>query len=241
MSTINLLPDNYIRRRNQHQANKIFLFLFVVVVAGVLGAVAVSERSVGHTLDVRDRVSARYAEAGKLIAQMRRLEAQKRRMLHKAELAKELIERVPRSTLLGTVNNALPNGTSLVKLELSTRHVIRQARPAKSASGKSGKLTTEQRAPKAEPGPAVVSMEITGLAPTDIEVARLIANLARTALTDTVDLVYSQEKEHKKAKVREFQITMTLKPGVDAIELVNPQAHRAVPGGALLAAEEESR
>jgi len=55
--------------------------------------VAVSEQSVGHTLDVRDRVNAQYAEAGKRIAQMRRLEAQKRRMLHKAELAKEL-ERV---------------------------------------------------------------------------------------------------------------------------------------------------
>ncbi|MBL7134338.1 MAG: PilN domain-containing protein [Phycisphaerae bacterium] len=240
MSTINLLPENYLQRRFQSRANVICLILFVVVIAGVIYTTAVSKRSIARTLAIRDRVNASYTEAAKLISQMHKLEAQKVEMLRKAELTASLVERVPRSTLLAVVTNALPDGTSLQTLGLQTQRIIRRAEPAEGGKQTGSKLKTKPRKPPSASDHTTVFLEITGLAATDIQVARFIANLARNPLTDSVDLVYSEQKKVKDVTVREFQIKTVLKGEVDAIEFVRPadtdrregQAH--VPDGEML-------
>ncbi|MCE5276784.1 MAG: PilN domain-containing protein [Planctomycetaceae bacterium] len=213
---MNLLPEDYIRRRWQNRANRIFVCLFAVVIGGVLAAAYVSERNTGYTLSVRDQTNARYSQAAALISQMHELEARKVQMLHKAELAKSLIERVPRSTLLGVITNALPKGTSLLKLDVASKIVI--AAPAAGPADK--KITDQPR--QAQPPAQQVAIEITGLAPTDVEVARLIANLARNPLTRGVDLVYSLAKTRDQSSVREFRLSMELAPGADAINAIAP-------------------
>ncbi len=240
MSTINLLPENYLQRRFQSRANVICLILFVVVISGVICAAAVSKRSTARTLAIRDRVNASYAEAAKLISQMHKLEAQKVEMLRKAELTASLVERVPRSTLLAVVTNALPDGASLQTLGLQTQRLIKRAEPAESGKQTGSKLKTKPRKTPSASDQTTVSLEITGLAATDVQVARFIANLARNPLTASVDLVYSEQKMVKDVTVREFQIRTVLKGQVDAIEFVRPagtdrregQAH--VPDGEML-------
>ncbi|MCE5327966.1 MAG: PilN domain-containing protein [Planctomycetaceae bacterium] len=220
---LNLLPEDYLRRRWQNRANRIFVCLFAVVIGGVLAAAYVSERNTGYTLSVRDETNARYAQAAALISQMHELEARKSQILHKAELAKNLIERVPRSTLLGVITNALPKGASLLKLDVASKVVI--AAPPAPGGGKT--ITDQPR--QAQPPAQQVAIEITGLAATDVEVARLIANLARNPLTRGVDLVYSLAKTRDKNTVREFRLSMELAAGADAINVVAPAA---APAGA---------
>ena len=55
MSTINLLPGDYLRQRRGRRVNLVFLVLFSVVVSSVFGAYVVTSRSKNHTLEVRDR------------------------------------------------------------------------------------------------------------------------------------------------------------------------------------------
>ena len=227
MSTINLLPENYLQRRCQHRTNVICLVLFVVVIGGILLATTASKRNLAHTLSVRDRVNTSYTEAAKLISQMHELEAQKVKMLRKAELTASLVERVPRSTLLAIVTKALPDGTSLESLDLRTQRIIRRAESTDGNRQTGSKLTTEPRKAPPTPVETTVCAEITGLAATDVQVARFIANLARNPLMDSVDLVYSEEKKIKDVTVREFQIKTVLKREVDAIDFVRPAGRDA--------------
>ncbi len=215
MSTINLLPDDYIKRRAQRRANMMCLVLFAVVMAGVIGAMIVSGQTVRNTEQVRDRVNTDYEEATKLIAQMQNLQAQKSTLMHKATLSGKLMERVPRSAVLAVLTNSRPEGTSLTTIKLDTKKII-------SGSGSSGSRSAKF-ASKAPTGNNQVStsveLEITGTAGTDVQVAKFIANLARNPLVDIVDLVYSEERLVEKQKVREFRIRIELKVDADSIDL----------------------
>jgi Tfp pilus assembly protein PilN len=220
MSTINLLPDDYIRGRVERRANALCLVLFFVVMGGVVGAYLVCERSYSYAQDVRTRLEQDYREAERLIAQMRELEQEKQRLQAKALATASLMERVPRSALLGVITKALPEHTSLKDFELETRE-MEVASSSKSRKSKFSKVA-KSRADDAKR--LAVTMKITGLAPTDVEVARLIANLARNPLTHSVDLVYSEEtivdKKVDDRPVREFQVRVALRHDADAIEIV---------------------
>ncbi|MCK4602324.1 MAG: PilN domain-containing protein [Phycisphaerae bacterium] len=227
MSTINLLPEDYIQRRLQHRANITCLILFVIVMVGVIGAVLVSEQSSKNTKDVLDRINANYAEAAKLLRQMQSLEAKKRKLVRKAEITSELMERVPRSTILAIITNALPNGTSLVRMKLDTKRIVQPSNHAPGGSKeKKTKFAAMAAQRKSKTGSLKVVMEIVGRAGTDIEVARVIANLARNPLIDSVDLVYSEQKMINKVPIREFQLKLELIPDADAIDL-HPNGRRA--------------
>jgi Tfp pilus assembly protein PilN len=229
MSTINLLPEDYLKRRAQHHANVVCSILFVVVMGSVVGAALMSEQSAKHTQQVRDSVTASYDEAGRLIEQMQRLESRKGAMLAKAGETASLMERVPRSYLLGVVTNALPTGAGLTQYDLDVKAVVTRETIESSRAKAAGQRPTKYGAAGArpEPPPTVVTMEVTGLACTDVDVARFIANMARNPLLASVDLVYSEEKVVDKLPVREFRVRMELRPGADAINPVRESPRAA--------------
>ncbi len=224
MSTVNLLPQNYIRSRFRRRVNLVFLALFVVVMVGVGAAAVVSERHARYTEQINQRVQREYEEAAKLIEQMQALKQEKATLNQKALATASLMERVPRSALLGIVTNALPEHASLLKLELKTTEVERVVRPSRRRGAPPPQGQTKfDRAAAARQGPVtVVTMRVTGLAHTDVQVARLISALTRCPLVKAADLVYSEEKvidKKKDIKLREFQVTIELNPEADAIDL----------------------
>lgn len=214
MSIINLLPDDYVQRRLRRRTNVICLGLFALVMVGVLGAAAASELSVRHSRAVLERVNTDYLDAARLIEQFQSLQSQEAALCKRAELTASLIERVPRSTLLAIVTQALPEHSSVMKLDLQVKQVVTRASTART------RATAGEKKPP--PVAGVMVLEVTGLAGTDVEVARFIATLARNPMIESVDLVYSQEKEFDKKAVREFQITALVKDDADAIELAKP-------------------
>jgi len=237
-STINLLPDDYLKQRGRRRSNIVCLALFTVVVAGVIGANAVTRRSEARTLEIRDRVYSQYAKAAKDIEHMQALQTQKAVMLKQAELTASLVERMPRSTVLGVISTACPKGISFDEVSLICQ-VVKAKRDAASSGGRrrrGSRISTVSRtagkAPKIE-----VNMMIAGLAETDSQVARFIANLAgcRPLIRD-VSLVFSQEKVVGKERgvkdsegvtVREFEIRLRLAPEADALDMVKTVVDRA--------------
>ncbi|HUS92692.1 MAG TPA: PilN domain-containing protein [Phycisphaerae bacterium] len=219
---INLLPQDYVQRRNQHRVNVFSVILLAVVLASVAGAALVSERSSRNTREVCERINHSYEEASRLIDEMYQLEAQKRTMLDKAKTSAALMERLPRSYVLAILTNALPKGASLTSIKLTT-HVVKP--PAPTAPAVKAALVANQRAGAgAEAAKLAVSLEVKGKAATDVEVARFIANLAKHPLTDMVDLSYSKEARGKDDAPREFHIRIRLKPNGDALEAVEVEA-----------------
>jgi hypothetical protein len=168
---------------------------------------------------------------------MQRLEGQKAAMISKANETAMLMERVPRSYLLGIVTNALPTNTALVQYDLDIKAILSKEMIEKSRAAAAGAKPTKYAAGvqgRTEAPPAVVTMEVTGLAGTDVDVARFIANLARNPLIASVDLVYSEEKMVDKTLVREFRVRMELRPNADAIDAAGEDGRRKPPVGDAL-------
>ena len=242
MSTINLLPDDYLKRRGQRRSNIVCMALFAVVLAGVIGANAVTSQSERHTLQIRDRVNDEYAQATKLIQHMQSLGTKRAVMVQKGQVTASLVERMPRSTVLGTVVTACPEGVSLTEVSLLCKAKKSNSSPSSSRGRRRGskKLSTSSR--KAGGAGAVeVGMTIAGLAKTDTQVAKFIANLAASRpLIKDVNLVFSQEKlvvrantnktdvdKDAKVLVREFEVKLQLAPEADALEMVKTVIERA--------------
>ncbi len=236
MSFVNLLPEDYMARRAQKRVNVLSLVLFGLVMAAVIGATIASEQGLAKSREVYDRVNQSYSEASKLIGQVQQLEGAKQQMFKKAKLAGGLLERVPRSYLLATVTNALPPGGSLKKFSLSSkrRRTVALSNNAKSRFAK----TAAQRDPGAAANRSSrldLSIEVIGLAGTDVEVARFIASMARCPLIEDVELVYSEEKKFQEAVVREFKVNMRLDPNADVLFAEKQR------GGALARADATGR
>lgn len=218
MSAINLLPKDYLERRAKRRANALCLGLFVIVMGGVLGGWMVSERNTRRTQEILDRLDNEYAQAARLISQMQCLQQQQRELHRKANMTSSLVERVPRSTVLAAVTNARPENLALLELKLTTEN----KRPtAKATPKKRTKFAAaaKKRAPQVKVR-QVVKLTITGLAGTDVDVARFMENLANYKLIQSVDLVETKLKEVDEQTVREFEITAKLAPEVDAIDVV---------------------
>ncbi len=224
MSTINLLPRDYLQRRSQRRGNLICLSLLVAVAGSVGAAALVTERNARNTRRVEAEVSAQYAEAAKLIDEMHQLEAQKRRMLDKAKRSASLMERLPRSFVLAMINNALPKGAAVSHVQLDTK-AVRPALPTPKGLTRAQLAALRRKAPKG-PAKLVVMLNLRGRACTDVQVARFIANLAKHKLTEMVDLSYSKQSregvQEGEQAVREFQLTVRLRPDADALDAVEP-------------------
>lgn len=233
MSTINLLPKDYLSRRLRQRTTVLCLALFGAVTLGVVGAYVASERSYQHTRDIRDEVEASYSSAARLIEQMQHLKAQKAKLLRKAEQTAALQERVPRSYVLGVITNACPRYVSLAGVNLRFKRTVTGRSKGKQATAK---YSAAARRRSSAPPDCVLEIVVTGLASTDVEVAKFIANLARNPLLTTVDLVYSQEKllgEKKKMRVREFQVRLELKQDADVLDVLSSAGKAARPPGGL--------
>jgi hypothetical protein len=92
---------------------------------------------------------------------------------------------------------------------------------------KGSKFDAIKNQAEVQPSQPAMCLEVTGVAATDMQVAAIIANLLTNPLLTSVDLDYSQDKALdvkktglKDLHVREFKITMEIKPNVDVIDLV---------------------
>lgn len=231
MSTINLLPEDYLKRRWQNRANVLCIILFGVVMVGVGAAAMVSEQNLGHTREIRDRVDASYAEAAKQLTEMQQLQSTKRQMVTKAMATASLLERVPRSYLLAVVARALPMNCSLVRVDLKPGRAKRQAPSRKSKKGSKFDAVKGKSKAQAAPVAPPMKLEVTGLAATDVEVANFIKNLQDNPLMTSVNLRFSQntilkgmDKDDPDSQAREFKVTMEIRPNVDVIDLLDLDA-----------------
>ncbi len=215
MSTVNLLPSDVLKKRSQSRANILLTLLFAVVMGAVIAATIFSERKSRQARKVRERTHRSCEEAARLIHLTQQLDSKRATMVRKAELDLALLEKVPRSYLLALVTNALPKQTAITQVSIET---IKPASAPVRRYTRRGSASAAPAPSKAPPATPQIQAKITGLAGTDVELAKFIANLARNPLTGSVDLVYSQEKMIGEISVREFQVILKLKPDASVYE-----------------------
>ncbi|MBI1369397.1 MAG: hypothetical protein GC162_12180 [Planctomycetes bacterium] len=224
---LSFLPEDYVERRIERRTNIICLSLFAVVLAGVVGAYLVTNR---HRADVRKQrevINASYTDAAKRLEQLDELHQRKEQMLRKAQITSMLIEPVPRTFLLADLINRMPKSLSLFDLQMASK-VVKPVSPVATKSAlsqrhKGGLGGYNSNAPDKdkdkkdeEPVPEyIVNVTISGVAPTDVQVAQYLASLQQSALMSDVNLVYSEEIKIDEASMRKFRIDMTLNQHAD--------------------------
>lgn len=236
MSTNTFLPDDYLAKRTEKRTNLICLSLFAIVMAAVFGAFLVTNQSWSQIKEEQEHINVRYTEAGQQIRELTELERQRDEMLHKAELAAALVERVPRSILLAELINRMPPQLGLLEFQVNSQKIQgsqepSQPEPRRGRGNRRGqtKEQADESLTRIEPPRFNVSLTMVGVAPSNMEITRYLSELNNYALLREVTLQYIEEKEIDGRTMREFRVMMTLAENAD-VRHIDPLQ---VPRGGL--------
>ena len=235
---MSFLPDDYVEQRVDQRTNVICLTLFVVVLAGVVGAYVVTSRQRNEVRQQQARINDSFAEAARRIEQLDKLRDQKTTMLQKAQVTASLLERVPRTFLLADLINRMPETMSLFELQVSTQQVkktlVRRDRSALSNKrlADKGKEDAEKENVIAAP-PTQVALVLVGVAPTDVQVAQYMASLQQSDLLDDISLVFSEQSRIHDTSVRRFRIEMMLSAAADVRQIDPLTKPREIDGNPM--------
>ena len=232
---LSFLPEDYLEQKYTRRA-----MTFCAVVALLVGGALFywyQARSKEHAKVNAEfnEVNNNYVEAARKIEQVKRMHEQQREVVHHAELAASLVERVPRSNMLAEITNALPVGVSLIDMSMtSAPHVGGAAPAANNSSYAMHKAAIEADAGgKADalglgtkPAQFDIHVKITGIARDDIQVAQLISRLSHNGLFQDVNLVVSDTYTEQQSgannahatSLRRWQLEMMVDPRAEVRE-----------------------
>lgn len=215
MAKIDFVPDDYIQQREGNRANLTYLVLLAVLMSAIcvtFSIIKIRQRAARNELAT---LVQQMSQAHKQIAQLEELKIKSRTMMRTMVMTAELLEPIPRSIILAALTNNLPDGVSLLETKLSEKEIIRAApAPARTSQYQvAGVKAAAQREPPQKDFETTI--EIKGIAPSDIEVAAYIAQLSGSVLFDSVALVESKEHKINETRFREFKLkTMLAKNAV---------------------------
>ncbi len=211
MAKIDFVPDDYIQQRESNRANLTHL-LFLAVLLSAIGVtfsiIKIRQRAARKELAV---LTQQMTQAHKQIAQLEELKTKSKTMMKTMVTTAELLEPIPRRIILAALTNNLPIGVSLVEVKLSEKEITRAASaPAKTSryQAAGAKAAAQQEPPQKG---YETTIEIKGIAPSDIEVAAYIAQLSSSVLFDSVALVESKEHKIDEGRLREFKLKTMLR------------------------------
>lgn len=236
MANINFVPDDYVQSNESRRANLMCLVLFSVVIAALGGACVMIRIRQRACRAEEALVNAKMTRMQKAIAQFEHLQAKRKEMMKTALTTAELIEPVPRSILLASLTNNLPAGTSLVKLDLVQKEPPKTAHPRSSGQTKYQAAQAQSgagsEAPLSPEKLLETSMDIEGVAPSDLQVAAYIERLAQSALLTNVALVESKETIVDENTFRRFKLKATLNREIrltqDDVDEIRARAEHSV-------------
>lgn len=208
------LPEDYLEKRAQRRTNFFSLTLFIIVMAGVVGAYFVTDQQRRDVQKMQAQVNIQFEEAARRLDQFEQLQARREQMIHKAQVTGTLIERVPRSVLLAELINCMPPNLSLLDMKVDTK-VVRTSAPPTTAIQRAQKNKKAKDEPKFQAPETEVSIMLTGVAPTDVQVSQFMTMLGHNPMFANQHLGFSEETTVKGQKMRKFRVDIELAPGVD--------------------------
>jgi hypothetical protein len=209
------LPEDYLEKRAQTRTTIICVSLFLIVLTGVVAAWVVSWQQYHDVVRHQRQVRAQFEEAAKRLEQFEKLQAQREQMIHKAQVTGTLIERVPRSVLLAELINSMPPNLSLLDMKVDTK-VISRPQPPVTAMARARNQKQVAAAPvKPQPPETQVTIVLTGVAPTDVQVAQFMSSLGGNVMFANQHLGFSEESKIKDQSMRKFRVDIELAPGID--------------------------
>lgn len=210
MSNVDFVPTDYIQQKESNRANILYFVLLSILMSAIgvtFSIIKVRQRAVESELNA---VIAKMSQANESIAQLEELKEKSKTMMKTMVLTAELLEPVPRSVILAALTNNLPPGVSLIEMKLKEDAPIPTA-PQQVTKGKYKSVTSQKVAVKVVGQRLNTTIDIVGIAPSDIEVANYISQLSNSILLQNVSLVESKERKIDETRFREFKLRTKLK------------------------------
>jgi len=221
---LSFLPDDYLERKAQRRTNAICAVIFCAVIGGVAATFWLSEKATKAVESEYATVDSQYVTEAKRIEQVLQMHEKQQRMAHQAELTASLLEKVPRSYILAELTNQLPAGVSLLDFNMESKMrqrpvvapVMTDYEKQKAAREASSRTGSGSPAPvSAEPKLYDVSMKLTGICSTDVQVGDYMKALNKSKVLRDVNLLITEEFVQGGDKLLRFQIEMTLSPDAE--------------------------
>ena len=218
---MNFLPEDYLAKRAQQRTNIVCLVLFVVVISSVAAGWLLTENRRRTMIREQQEMSQQMALASESLKKLDELEKKRKLMEEKAQLSAMLTESVPRSLLLATITNNLPEGVSLINYELQSKE-LRAPAPVKKTTDKAkvsyAARKQAQEQPKVEAKKFEIEISFVGMADNDLEVAKMIEDLGKSHLMNNITLKYTEDFEQDEIIYKRFEVEAVISPGIRASE-----------------------
>ena len=216
MANINFVPDDYVQNTESSRTNILYLVLFGVVMIALCGSfmtIKIRQRACGFKEQLVNTKMTKIQEA---IKKFEELQTKRGEMMRTALTTSQLIEPVPRSVLLASLTNNLPQGVSLLKLGLLQKESGRSLQSAPTSKYQSKQAKKAANAAQVSRESLLEThIDIEGVAPSDLQVAEYIGRMSNSSLLDNVALVESKEHEVEDGTMfRRFKLTAMLKKEV---------------------------
>ena len=216
MANINFVPDDYVQNTESSRTNLLYLVLFGVVMIALCGSfmtIKIRQRACG----VKEQlVNTKMTKIQEAIKKFEELQTRRGEMMRTALTTSQLIEPVPRSVLLASLTNNLPQGVSLLKLGLLQKESAQALQSAPTSKYQSKQAQKAANAAQiSQESLLETHIDIEGVAPSDLQVAEYIERMGNSSLLDNVALVESKEHEVEDGTMfRRFKLTAMLKKEV---------------------------
>ena len=234
MANINFVPDDYVQNNESRRTNIMYLVLFGVVMIALCGSfmtIKIRQRACG----IKEKlVNTKMGKIQEAIKQFEELQTKRGEMMRTALTTSGLIEPVPRSVLLASLTNNLPQGVSLLKLSLVQKNA--GLLPHQNPTTKYKATQTQKGADDSQASLEKLldtNIDIEGMAPSDLQVAEYIERLSNSMLLDNVALVESKEDKAKDGTTyRHFKLTAMLQKEIhlthDDVKKIREEAESAM-------------
>ena len=212
MSKVNFVPDDYIQNTQSRRTNMMYIVLFSLLMVA-LGSVFMTIKVRQRASDaIEKRIDAQLAQKREDIARIEQIQSKRKQILKTALTTVDLLEPVPRSVLLASLTNNLPQGASFLKLSLVQKKSKRKTVTVSSNYKKAKDEKAKASRPRVSKEKLLDTLiDIEGVAPSDLQVAFYIENLNNSYLLDNVTLVESKEHKIKDTTFRQFKLKAMLR------------------------------
>ena len=225
---MSFLPEDYLEKKIARRTNVIFISLFAVVLTAVVAAEFVGRRQEARQLDELADRNAQFEQMRRQFEQMEELKKKESEMKRKANVTASLKDRVPKSSVFNELINNMPPTLRLTDLDLVTKAAPTGAAPARTSVEREKLRQAATGQPEIKIVPTIVNIDLTGLAPTDVDISSYMAKLNTHPMFDGVTLSFVEEAKDNEDVVRKFRIELSLARDFDSTNFIPTRADRGL-------------
>ena len=197
---IDFLPEHIRTQRARRRHFKRQGCLMALCLIGMVALGQMRSARISQAQAELDLLTDRGQQARQQIEQRDELEAQQAELMVKKRIDDSLGTRVNAMDILGELQRATPERLTLTSMTIHATELPTPSAPV------AGLQVAGAPVPGMEmPAPRRLRLVLTGLAPSDIDVANFIGQLAASPLFEDVNMGYTKTIVHEKHEAREFQ------------------------------------